>query len=96
MAVKVADVPAVLARHGIPLDADADTLMNVLVQLGWRVTVEEGRVGSVRRHTVQASRLREVTPPPYHTVPREGARGSGPTPAAALALVLAKVLERET
>ncbi len=39
MTVQLADVPAALDGHGISLDADADTLMTVFAQLGWRATV---------------------------------------------------------
>ncbi len=92
---KLADVPTILSRHGVPPDADADTLRRAIAAQGWRVTVEETCVRGVWRHTAQASQLRESGKHPTHAVLREMVRATGRTPAAALAFALAKLLERE-
>ncbi len=93
-AAKRADVPAILARHGVAPDADAETLTAALVARGWRVTVEDVRVGAVQRHRVQATRILDAGRRPFHAVFRESVRATGHTPVAALGLALAKALER--
>ncbi len=93
--VRVADVPAILAQHGIDPDADAETLQTVLEAEGWPVTVEETRVGAVRRYTVQASRVHTNPRDPSLPIMRTSVRATGLTPRAALAFVLAKALEKE-
>ena len=87
--MKVADVPAILAQHGLPSDADAEALTAALEERGWRVTVQEVRVGAARRYTAQAAHHRGGS-----TI-HETARATGITPQAALGVVLAKVLEKE-
>ena len=95
---------AVLARHGIPADADAERLEAELAARGWAVAVEEtGRSGGpgVRRQHRAVAR-RPATPgdrPAWHGGDRplwyeEHVQATGHR-AAALARVLAKALERD-
>lgn len=48
-----------------------------------------------RRHTAQASRLRDSSDESNRAILRETVRATGPTPEAALAFVLAKLLVRD-
>ena len=89
VAMKVADVPTILAQHGFPPDADVETLLAALEERGWRGTVEETRVGAVRRYTAQAAHRHGGG------LLLDSARATGPTSAATLGLVLAKILEKE-
>ena len=92
------DAPAVLARHGIPPDADADALLAALAALGWEAQVEElevgraGRGGASPRFRVLATRLRPDPVPGRSS--HDHRQASGATAAAALGRVLAAVLER--
>ncbi len=95
MAVKVADVPAVLARHGVPPDVDAETLTRAITARGWPVTVEETWTGRARRYTAHATRVRHNPRPYSFPIIRRTVRATGPTPRAALAFALAKALEKE-
>lgn len=92
---KLADVPAILARHGVPPDADTETLSRAIMARGWRVTVEETRRRGVWRHTAHAIRVRNNPSDHYFPIVREAVRATGPTPQAALAFVLAKALVQE-
>ena len=87
-----------LARHGIPPEADADALLAALAARGWEARVEEMEAGAARtggrspRFRVLATRPRDAG----------GGRGShdhrqasGRTAEAALVRVLAAVLEHE-
>ena len=47
------DAPAVLARHGVPPDADAAALLAELAARGWEARVEELEVGGGRLHRVR-------------------------------------------
>ncbi len=94
--VRVADVAGILAQHGIDPDANLETLRTVLEARGWPVTVEETRIGVVRRYTAQTFRVCTTHPrdPSLRTM-RSSVRATGSTPRAALAFVLAKALEKE-
>ena len=97
------DVPAVLAQHGIAPDADAPTLLAELAARGWEARVEElaapagisGRAPRVRvlalRPRPFAARLPAYLSPGTH----RHLQASGRTAQAALARVLAAVLEGE-
>ena len=96
------DVPAVLARHGISLDADKPTLLAALADRGWEARVEEpvsrptGTTGRAPRFRVLALRPRpfEANRPASRSPGmRLHLQASGRTAAAALARVLAAVLE---
>ncbi|MDP9356685.1 MAG: hypothetical protein M3R02_15635 [Chloroflexota bacterium] len=93
--VRAADVSAVLARHGIDPDADAETLRTALEARGWPVTVEESGIGRARRSTAHATRVRDAPGPGAFPIIRKSVRATGLTPQAALAFVLAKALETE-
>ncbi len=93
--VRVADVSVILAGHGIDPDADAETLRDVLEARGWPVTVEETRVGTVRRYTAQTFRIRTHSRDPALVTMSPSVRATGATSRAALAFLLAKVLEKE-
>ncbi|MDP9473042.1 MAG: hypothetical protein M3Q71_20665 [Chloroflexota bacterium] len=93
--VRVADVSAVLAQHGIDPDADAETLTAALKAQGWPVTVEATGIGRARRYTAHATRVRDATGPRAFPIVRKSVRATGLTPQAALAFVLAKALEME-
>ena len=96
------DVAAVLARHGVPPEADAPTLLAELAARGWEVRVEEpaaadrGRVGWGRR--VRALGLRRRAEAAAARSPGYGShdhlQAAGPTEAAALARLLARVLDQ--
>jgi hypothetical protein len=93
------DVPAVLARHAIPPDADAPTLLAELERRGWAVRLEEpptggGRGRQAARHRALAFRARRAGAASAYR-PHDHLQATGRTPAAALAGVLARVLERE-
>ena len=98
------EVPAVLARHGIAPDADAPTLLAALEARGWGARVEElpgrpsGTTGRAPRVRVLALRPRpfETTLPAYLSPgTHRHLQASGRTAEAALARVLAAVLEGE-
>ncbi len=93
--VRAADVPVILARHGIDPDADAETLMAALAARGWPGTVEATGIGRGRRYTAHATRVDENPRPDSFRIIRTSRRTTGPTPWAALAFALAKVLEKE-
>ncbi len=93
--VRVADVPGILARHGIDPDTDAETLTAALEAHGWSVTVEETGIGRTRRYTAHATRVRNNPRDRSFPIIRKTVRTTGPTPQAALAFVLAKALEME-
>ncbi|MDP9355390.1 MAG: hypothetical protein M3R02_08935 [Chloroflexota bacterium] len=93
--VRAADVPAVLAQHGIDPDADAETLTAALEARGWPVTVEETGIGRTRRYTAHATRVRNNPGDRSFPIIRKTVRTTGPTLQAALAFVLAKALEKE-
>ncbi len=93
--VRAADVPVILARHGIDPDADAETLRTALEARGWPVTVEATGIGRGRRYTAHATRVDENPGPHAFPMVRTSRRTTGPTPRAALAFTLAKVLEKE-
>ena len=57
--VRAAEVSVILAQHGIDPDADTETLTAILEARGWSVTVDETRVGAVRRDTAHAMRTRD-------------------------------------
>lgn len=93
------DVPAVLARHGIPPDADAATLLAAFEARGWEALVEEREEGGSRRLPVFrafAFRRRPLLVTgggsPWSHVHRQS---SGRTAEGALRHVLAAVLEWE-
>jgi len=94
--MKAADAPAVLLRHGVSPDADADALEAGLAARGWALSVEEvtpsGGAGKARRFRVVATRRGSAgTPRPF----AEHLQATGSPGAAALARVLAKALARE-
>ena len=99
MSAMFKDAPAVLARHGIAPDADAGTLLAELEARGWEATVEEsvigrpGPTGFAPRFRVLAIRTR------VEDAAGQGAlhhkRAFGRTAEAALARVLAAVLEHQ-
>ncbi len=93
--VRAADVSAVLARHGIDPDADAETLMAALEGRGWRVTIEATGIGRTQRYTAHATRVHENPHPDAFPRVRKVTRTTGATPRAALAFALAKALEKE-
>ncbi len=93
--VRAADVLAVLAQHGIDPDADAEMLMAALEGRGWLVTIEATGIGRGRRYTAHATRVDENPRPDSFRIIRTSRRTTGPTPWAALAFALAKVLEKE-
>ncbi len=93
--VRAADVSAVLARHGIDPDADAETLRTVLEARGWPVTVEDTRLGAVQRYTAHTFCVRTHSRDPALVTMRPSVQATGATPRAALAFLLAKVLEKE-
>ncbi len=93
--VRVADVPVILARHGIDPDADAETLRTALEARGWPVTVEATGIGRAQRYTAHATRVHENPPPDSFPMVRTSIRTTGATPRAALAFALAKALEKE-
>ncbi len=91
------DAPAVLARHGIPPDADADRLLAELAARGWEARVEELEAGAGRaggrspRFRVLATRPRADPSPDRGSHAHRQA--SGATAEVALGRVLAAVLE---
>ena len=93
MSPKPKDAPAVLARHGIPPDADAGALLAALAARGWEARVEEQEAGAGRgggrspRFRVLAIRPRSAGDP--------GAERSSHDHRQALGRVLAAALERE-
>ena len=92
--MKRAEVPAVLARHGIAPDADAGALLAALAARGWRGTVEEGvGPGGHRRYRALATRVC-VGADPRGALLHHTYRAQASTAAAALAVVLARALER--
>ncbi len=93
--VRVADVPVILARHGIDPDADAETLRTALEARGWPVTVEATGIGRTQRYTAHATRVDENPRPDTFLMVRMSRRTTRPTLRAALAFTLAKVLEKE-
>ncbi len=93
--VRVADVPVILARHGIDPDADAETLRTAPEARGWPVTVEATGIGRGRRYTAHATRVDENPRPDSFRIIRTSIRTTGPTPRAALAFALAKAMEKE-
>ncbi len=93
--VRAADVPMILAHHGIDPDADAEMLTAALEVRGWSVTAEEAGIGRVRRYTAHAMRVRNNPSDHYFPIIREVVRATGSTPARALAVALAKALEKE-
>ncbi len=90
------DAPAVLARHGIAPDADADALLAALAALGWAARVEELAAGAGRaggrspRFRVLATRVRPDPVPGRSS--HEHRQASGRTAEAALVRMLAAVL----
>ena len=97
------DAPAVLARHGIPPDADAAALLAELAARGWEARVEELAAGAGRaggrspRFRVLAIRPRAAgaADAPNHRGSHDHLQASGRTAAAALARVLAAALAGE-
>ena len=85
----VRDVPTVLARHGVDPGADAGTLAAALADRGWEAAVEEVAIspGTAPRHRALARRSGEGAFPVHR-------QAYGRTAAAALGLVLAKVLDQ--
>ena len=49
MSRRFKDAPAVLARHGVPPDADASALLAALAARGWAARVEELEAGRADR-----------------------------------------------
>jgi len=95
--VKRADVPVVLARHGVDPDLDAEGLIAALTARGWRATVEEVGAGprSGPRVSVLATRPKPAgAASGYRSFP-DHAQALGRTEAEALARVLAAVLAQE-
>ncbi len=87
-------VAEILARHGVAVDALVDELLDALRVRGWRVVVEEG-TGHTGHRRATATAWR-VLPDAATGVPsRRTLRATKPTEAAALAVLLAKALERE-
>ena len=101
MSPAIRDVPAVLARYGIAPDADAPTLLAALAARGWEARVEElpgrptGTTGRARFRVLALRRLPFETSVPAALRPgtRRHLQASGQTAEAALARVLASVLE---
>ncbi len=93
--VRVAEVSMILAHHGIDPDADAETLRTVLEARGWPVTVEDTRLGAVQRYTAHTFCVRTHSRDPALVTMRPSVQATGATPRAALAFLLAKVLEKE-
>ncbi len=92
------DAPAVLARHGVPPDADAETLLAALAARGWDARVEEQEVGRADRNR-RGPRFRALAIRTRAAGVDQGShlhrQASGRTAEAALGKVLAAVLERE-
>ena len=89
------DAPAILARHGVPPDADADALLAALAARGWEARVEELEIGRADR-TGYTPRFRALAVRPHDAVGRgshDHRQASGRTAEAALGRVLAAVLE---
>ena len=97
MSPTVKDAPAILARHGVPPDADAAALLAALAARGWEARVEElevgrtGRGGASPRFRVLAIRSRAAGDG-YGS--HDHRQASGRTAEEALGRVLAAVLER--
>ncbi len=91
-----ANAAVVLARHSIDPDADADTLVAALETRGWQVTVDEvlTSAGPGRRYRAMVCHPSSPEKHPARGFPAH-LQHTGPTAAAALAAVLATVLERE-
>ena len=98
------DVPAVLARHGVPPDADAGTPLAALAGHDWQAYVEEPPADDPRRNRkTRRFRALAVRRRPDAEVaaahPTYGAhdhrQAAGRTAEEALARVLAGVLARE-
>ena len=91
------DAPAVLARHGIAPDADADRLLAELAARGWEARVEELEAGAGRAGG-RSPRFRVLAILPSTGVSGRGShdplQASGRTAEAALGWVLAAALER--
>jgi hypothetical protein len=97
------DAPAVLARHGVPPDADAGALLAALAARGWEARVEEleartgrggGRAPRFRALALRTRLPEEVTTRRGHHLSHRHLQASGATAEAALGRVLAAVLER--
>ena len=88
-----------LARHGIPPDADAAALLAALAVLGWEARVEELEVGRVGpggaspRFRALAFRTRPASADRGRRGSHDHRQASGATAEAALARVLAAALE---
>ncbi|MDP9354043.1 MAG: hypothetical protein M3R02_01955 [Chloroflexota bacterium] len=93
--MRTGDAPVILAQHGIDPDADAETLTVALEVRGRSVTAEEAGIGRARRYTAHATRVRNNPSDHYFPIIREVVRATGSTPARALAVALAKALEKE-
>ena len=91
--MKRADVPVVLARHGIDPDADADALVAALAGRGWAVTREEEETAPRQRPRWRALATRPrafADPRRYRSA--DHVRGRGRTEVEALAGALAAAL----
>ena len=93
----IADVPAVLARHGIDPASGEAAMEAALAARGWTGRVEElgaapGATGRARRFRALAFRAREPGDRGYGAIAYR--RASGRTAEGALGRVLAAVLER--
>ena len=104
MSPRTPNAPAVLARHGVPPDADAAALVAALEARGWQVRVEEppadahGRGRQSPQYRALAFRRRpadavEATDAAYRS--HDHRQAVGRTAEAALARVLAAVLALE-
>ena len=101
---KTPDVAAVLARHGVPPDADAPTLLAELAARGWEAAVDDQLADGVprgprpRRFVALAFRRRPnaaVAGAPPVSGSHDHLHATGPKAEAALARVLARVLAGE-
>lgn len=91
--MKAERVAEVLARHGVGADAPAAEVIDALRRSGWRVVVDEG-VGQTGHRRVTAMAWRTAVSATLGAPYRQTVRAGKPTEGAALAELLAKVLER--
>ncbi len=96
--IRRSDVPAILARHGIPPEADAATLLAALADRGWHAQVEREVADDPRgrppRYRALAFRRRVEGVPDKAYEFHAHRQAVGRSAEDALGLVLATILER--
>ncbi|HEU0115690.1 MAG TPA: hypothetical protein VFQ80_13480 [Thermomicrobiales bacterium] len=101
MALNEREIARILARHGIPDEADEVSLITLLAERGWQAQVEAPLADDPRRgargRRYRALAFRRETPgrgvDAY--LIHEHRRATGDSPEAALRRVLASVLDRQ-